>query len=80
MSPSQSIVADTGLNPAAWRLYLLLALFDRRDGSALGDLVQMAREAYEREATEPDAWDLFDRTWGNLTSGQRLAMAKAWFR
>lgn len=63
---------------AAWRFYLLLALFDRRDGSAIGDLVQMAREAYEREDSEEDAWDDFDRTWANMTSGQRLGLARVW--
>lgn len=67
-------------NTAAWRFYLLLALFDRRDGSVIGDLVHLAREAYECEDHEPDAWDHFDRTWGNLTSGQRLEMARKWFR
>jgi hypothetical protein len=48
------------------RLYVLLALFDRRDGTALSDLVQAAREGWERshpDMAEDNAWDEFDRLW-----------------
>lgn len=45
-------------------LYNCLALFDKRDGSPLADIVQAAREGWERSHTDMDedgAWDDFDR-------------------
>lgn len=59
------------IEAGADRLYLLLALFDRRDGSVLADLVRSAREGYERCGFEPDAWDEFDRLWDSMDSVQR---------
>jgi hypothetical protein len=61
---------------AAWRFYLLLALFDRRDGTAISDFVQEGREAYEREGFEADAWERFDALWNRLTSKERLSLVK----
>lgn len=62
-------------NEPGWRLYLLLALFDKRDGSVIGDLVQTAREGYEREGMgEADAWAHFDHIWLSYTSAQRLEL------
>lgn len=68
----------TDIEPAsaAWRFYLLLALFDTRDGTLLADLVRSAREGFEREVDEPDAWDEFDRLWMSRTSAERLELAK----
>lgn len=63
-----------------WRLYLLLALFDRRGGSALDGLVQLAREGYERsgsEMNEDDAWAPFDAQWNALSSSERLGLVAA---
>ena len=60
------------------RLYLLLALFDRRDGAALSDLVRAAREGYERSGPEmqgEDAWAEFDALWNRLDSQGRLGLA-----
>jgi hypothetical protein len=48
------------------RLYVLLALFDTRDGSELADLVRAAREGWERshpDMAEDDAWAEFDARW-----------------
>lgn len=48
------------------RLYLLLAMFDRRDGTPMSNLVQAAREGWERSHTdmdEDDAWSRFDSFW-----------------
>ena len=56
------------------RLYLLLALFDRRDGSELGYLVRAAREGYEREVDESDAWEEFDARWNRYSSSERLQL------
>lgn len=50
----------------AWKMYLLLALFDTRDGSERAELVRSAREGYERahpDMDEPGAWAEFDRLW-----------------
>lgn len=64
-----------------WRLYLLLALFDRRGRSALDDLVQLAREGYERsgpDMNEDDAWAPFDARWARWdarSSAERLELA-----
>ncbi len=46
------------------RLYCCLARFDRRDGSQLADIVQAAREGWERshpDMAEDDAWLAYDR-------------------
>lgn len=64
------------------RLYVLLALFDRRDGSPLGDLVRAAREGFER--SHPDmgeednrlAWEEFDHLWESYDQDERLALTK----
>lgn len=60
-----------------FRLYVLLALFDRRDGTPLADMVQAAREGFERshpDMAEDDAWATFDRLWESYTSPQRLEL------
>lgn len=54
------------------RLYVLLARFDKRDGSPLADLVQAAREGWERSHTdmaEDSAWDDFDRLSDRVPAG-----------
>jgi hypothetical protein len=67
------------------RLYLLLALFDRRDGSQLADLVQSVREGFERshpdmgESENRHAWDEFDRLWDSYDQHERLALTKPLF-
>lgn len=51
------------MDAAGDRLYRALALFDTRDGSLKADIVQAAREGYERSApdmNESDAWARFD--------------------
>lgn len=51
-------------NSDGQRLYLCLALFDARDGTPLADIVQAAREGWERSHRDMDedrAWDDFDR-------------------
>ena len=56
------------------RLYSLLALFDTRDGSPLADLVQHAREGWERshpDMGEDDAWQAFDSLWSRFTESER---------
>lgn len=66
-----------GMYTDGWRLYLLLALFDRRDGTPLADLVHVAREGYERSHLsmgEPNAWDHFDSLWNFYTSEERIAL------
>lgn len=67
---------DRPPHDAAWRFYLLLALFDRRDGTAISDLVQAAREGYERQDYEDDAWQQFDAHWNRLTSDERLKLVR----
>ena len=65
-----SVPSDPG-----WRLYLLLALFDKRDGTLLSDVVRSAREGYERiqpGMDEADAWAEFDSLWNSHTSRERL--------
>ena len=61
------------------RLYVLLALFDTRDGSPVADLVQTAREGWERsyiDMAEDNAWAAFDRLWHSYTSQERLSLAR----
>jgi hypothetical protein len=58
-------------------LYVLLALFDRRDGTPLADIIRAAREGWEREDTEDDAWAEFDARWDRYTSAERLEMARS---
>jgi hypothetical protein len=44
------------------RMYDCLALFDRRKGTELDDIVRACREGWERSAMgESRAWDEFDR-------------------
>lgn len=57
---------DEDRDEAGQRLYVLLAYFDRRDGSYMGEMVRAAREGWERshpDMDEDDAWDEFDRLW-----------------
>lgn len=61
MAPLPSTRDDDGQ-----RLYMLLALYDDRDGTYMADLVQAAREGWERshpDMAEASAWDEFDRLW-----------------
>lgn len=62
---------------AGWRLYLLLALFDAREPSWLGDIVRAAREGYERCDFEEDAWAKFDRLWDQHDSRERIDACNA---
>lgn len=51
------------------RLYVLLALFDTRDGSVRANLVRAAREGWERsgpDMQEDGAWDEFDALWAYM--------------
>lgn len=60
------------------RLYALLALFDWRNGSVLAEMVQAAREGFERShpvMAESDAWAEFDSLWHSLSDVERLALA-----
>ena len=79
--PSVDVVADCKVRETSMerervyaeldRLYLLLALFDRRDGTYIADLVRSAREGFERSApdmAEDDAWGEFDRLWARRDS------------
>lgn len=61
------------------RLYVLLALFDTRDGTLLAELVSRAREGWERshpDMNEEGAWDDFDRLWNSRTSSERLDLVR----
>jgi hypothetical protein len=61
--PSPSVSRQVA-NVDGDRLYDALALFDRRDGHPLSNIVRAAREGYERSAPDMDeagAWDEFDR-------------------
>lgn len=74
-SSADAAIAFDARDEAGQRLYVLLALFDRRDGSALADLVQTAREGWERshpDMDEADAWREFDAIWSSFTSSERL--------
>lgn len=68
---------------AGQRLYNLLALFDERDGSIIGEFVRAAREGWERshpDMNEDGAWDEFDRLWDNFDSRGRTKLAKEYRR
>lgn len=63
------------------RLYVLLALFDTRDGSPLADVIQAAREGWERshpDMAEDDAWDQFDRLWAAFREDDTRNQVRAW--
>lgn len=72
-NPQVSEGSEAADKDEAFRLYLLLALFDRRDGTYTANLVQTAREGYERSGMdEDDAWREFDALWDSSDSSDRL--------
>jgi hypothetical protein len=57
------------------RLYMALALIDRRDGTWFAGLVRAAREGYERAGMGEDhAWAEFDALWHRKSSAERLRL------
>lgn len=66
--PSAAAIAYDRRDEDGQRLYVLLALFDTRDGSYMADLVRSAREGWERshpDMGEDSAWDEFDHLWAD---------------